>query len=270
MRHKEIIQAWAYEIVFQRSFLHLASLFAPEKIEGYQKTRIGSAGDGGYVMIDDFKDIDLALSLGIENNVDWDLDVVNRGIHVQQYDHSVHVSPAQHERLKFFKTKIVASSDDPDGISISTILREAKVAKEASVLLKIDIESDEWGVFDACSLEDLKKFSQILVEFHDFDKAKEGEWLKRAVRVMEKLKSLFGVYHIHANNWNSITFVGNVPFPEVLEVSFANRARYSFSESCELFPTPLDRPNNSLRADLYLGAFKYHVIDHPLYPPKKG
>ena len=63
--------------------------------------------------------------------------------------------------------------------------------------------------------------------------------------------------HVHGNNFMPLIAVGNVPFPEVLEVTFANRNRYDFEDSDEIFPTRLDQPNWPGGADLYLGQFKF-------------
>jgi len=260
MDHAEMVEM-AREITRQKPFLRLASLFSPRKVTGLQKIRVGTTYDGGYIMLDDFTEIELALSFGVETNADWDAEIARRRINVQQYDHSVDKSPIENEWVKFFKTKIVARSDGTDGTSIGAILDEANIQRDATVILKIDVEGDEWTIFEACSEGELARFSQVLVEFHGFSCGRDPAWLERATRVMEKLTSLFGVFHVHANNWAPMAAVGNVYFPEILEVSFASRKRYDFVENDELFPTRIDRPNNPLRPDLYLGAFKYSGID---------
>jgi hypothetical protein len=259
MDHNEMVEM-AREIMRQKPFLALASLFSPQKVEGFSKIRVGSDHDGGYIMLDDFSNIDLALSFGVDTNADWDVGVANRNVGVQQYDHTIDSAPIVHDRIKFFKNKIVAASADSSEVSIHSILEGAQITRDASVILKIDIESDEWPVFDACAVEDLKRFSQILVEFHNFAYSRDSVWLRRATRVMEKLASIFGVYHVHANNWCAMAAVGNVYFPDGLEVSFANRERYKLVEATELFPTPLDQANNPLKPDLYLGAFKFNQL----------
>ncbi len=259
MDHNDFVDL-ARDYARQKPFLQLASLFSPEKVVGYDKVRVGSEIDGGYVMLDDFADTDLALSFGVDINADWDVDVAGHGIAVQQYDHSVPRSPTDHPKVSFFKQMITANGEEEDSNSIPRILADARIRRDASVLLKIDIESAEWDVFDACPSSDLARFSQILVEFHDFDRATDPYWLMRASRVMKKLKDLFGVYHVHANNWTPMAVIGNVYFPGTLEVSFANKARYKFEQARELFPTRLDAPNNPLRPDLYLGAFQFQTI----------
>lgn len=259
MDHQEMVNL-ARDHARQKPFLRFASLFSPKKVVGVQKVRFGSECDGGYVMLDDFEGVSLALSFGVDINADWDMEVADRGVKVQQYDHSVHMPPAEHQNIKFFKQMITATGQEDESQSINQILRDARVTEDASVILKIDIESAEWDVLDACSVEDLSKFSQILIELHDIDRAVDPYWLLRATKVISKIRSLFDVYHVHANNWSPMAVIGNVYFPSTLEVSFANSKRYQFESTDELFPTELDRPNNPLRPDLYLGAFQYKVL----------
>jgi hypothetical protein len=128
------------------------------------------------------------------------------------------------------------------------------------VLLKIDIEGSEWEVFDATPVEAFKKFDQIVCEFHYFGAIIEDSWYERAQRVLKKLDSVFGVVHVHANNHGPWIFPANVPFPHVLEVTFANRAQYRLEDSTEIFPTEFDSPNKPDWPDLFLGDFHFRGL----------
>lgn len=259
MDHNEMVNL-ARDHARQKPFLELASLFSPQKVVGFSKIRTGSESDGGYVMLDDFADTDLALSFGVDINADWDVEIADRGIRVQQYDHSVPQSPVDHPHISFYRQMITPSGQEPDSASIHGIFAEAGINRDASVLLKIDIESAEWDVLDQCDEADLRRFSQILIEMHNFDYAVDPYWMMRATRVMKKIRRNFGVFHVHANNWSPMAVIGNVHFPATLEISFANVARYQFEPTDELFPTRLDAPNNPLRPDLYLGSFQYRPL----------
>jgi hypothetical protein len=238
-------------------FLRLAALFEPKRVLGFRKIRLGSAADGGYVMLDDFAEIDLAVSFGIDTNADWDLAVARRGIAVQQFDHTVDRPPVSHCLLHFNSKRVVGLRRGRNDVSINSILVDAGTLRDASVILKCDIEGTEWPVFRDCAPQDLRRFAQIIVEFHDFSRAFEDAWLHTAVSAMSNLRADFDVFHVHGNNWRPMVLAGDDLFPDVLEVSFANRRRYSFAASDELFPTPLDTPNNPERPDLYLGEFRF-------------
>lgn len=234
----------------------LAHLLTPQRAVGESKVRLGNAGDGGYVSLDTGDRIRYALSLGVENDDSWDMDCVNRGMRVYQYDYSIDRAPHQHELAEFHKKRIgPAKTDDEE--SITSILEAYSLTEDSSVILKIDIEGSEWDVFDATPIEALKKFDQIICEFHYFGAITDDAWYGRARRVLEKLNTAFGVVHVHANNHGPWVFPANVPFPHVLEVTYANRGQYQLEDSNEIFPTELDMPNRSDWPDLFLGDFRF-------------
>jgi hypothetical protein len=73
----------------------------------------------------------------------------------------------------------------------------------------------------------------------------------------KKLSDAYAVVHVHANNMGGFSNVANVIFPNVLEMTFANRSLYSFSETDEIFPGPLDAPNDPNCPDIHLGSFRF-------------
>jgi len=78
----------------------------PRKICDFQKIRVGRNFDGGYVMVDDFNEVDAALSFGIADDASWDLEIAKRGIPVHQFDHTIEKSPVDDPGITFHKTKI--------------------------------------------------------------------------------------------------------------------------------------------------------------------
>jgi Methyltransferase FkbM domain len=241
----------------QNAFLELAHRFSPRSARGHRKIKVGNPHDGGFVMLDDFEGIGRAFSLGVGWDVTWDLEIAERGIPVYAFDHTVASAPATHPNLHFFRRKIAAQPKE-DEESLETLLEKYGANNpEPGAILKMDIEGDEWAVFDASECDQLRRFSQIVCEFHFFSQAIHRSWRERAIAVMEKITRSFQVVHVHGNNFMPLIAVGNVPFPEVLEVTFASKERYIFEDSHETFPTSIDKPNWSRVADLYLGQFKF-------------
>lgn len=239
----------------QRSVLELLSYFTPRKVIGYTKTRVGRARDGGYIMVDDFEGVTAAISAGIADEVSWDEDIAGRGIEVYQFDHSVDGPPIGNDRFHFFKRRI-ASATTAESENINSCLARIPISHKR-LILKIDIEGAEWEIFDGATYDDLQRLSQIVVEFHGFSKVANGNWRQRAARTMAKLRSMFEVVHVHGNNFAPLHVVANVPLPDVVEVTFANRSMYQFGENEEVFPTSFDRPNNEHRADIFLGFMRF-------------
>lgn len=123
------------------------------------------------------------------------------------------------------------------------------------MLLKLDIEGDEWPVLDATSEQDISQFRQIVAEFHGFHCLPDSVFEQRMSRVAEKLNRNFFVCHVHANNHGGMVLYGGIPIPRTLELTFANRKVYEPIECREIFPTTLDAPCDPSSADYRLGSF---------------
>jgi tetratricopeptide (TPR) repeat protein len=239
----------------QRSILLFARMLVPKKTLGFEKRRVGRDRDGGYVLIDDFSQIDAALSFGIKDDASWDLDVAQRHIPVHQFDHTIDCAPVKHPLIEFHKLRI-AEADAPDTACLDTLVGKL-LANSQRALLKIDIEGDEWGMLAAASPRSFIAFTQIACEFHELGRLTNPVWYGRFFAVIEKLKEEFEVVHVHGNNYMPFMCMANVLLPATLEVTFASRRHYRFGETNEIFPTPLDRPNFPDAPDLHLGTFKF-------------
>jgi hypothetical protein len=250
----------------QAAIINLLSYLTPRRSVRFRKIRLGCNGDGGYVLLDDFTDVSAALSFGIAAGCSWDTAIAEHGIDVYQYDHTVDGPPTANARFRFFKKEIAAVSSDQSGdrwgrryvYTESLGYALAKLPSTAErVILKIDIDGGEWGIFDTATSEELARFVQIVGEFHHFDNAADPAWHDRARRVLAKLRSVFDVVHVHGNNNAPLNVIANVPVPSVFELTFVNKAVYECQETDEIFPTPLDQPNWDGRPDIFLGGMRY-------------
>ena len=234
----------------------LLRLLKPHRAEGFQKARFGSPYDGGYVMIDDFANIAAAFSFGVGGDVNWDVAVAERGVPVFQFDHTVDGPPLAHPAFRFEKAQIV-SKPTLGGYTIDELVQRYGKG-EGSLILKIDIEADEWAVLDSASAEALSCFAQIMGEFHFLKNALiEPDWYELALRVFRKITAKFALVHVHANNQHGLHNVANLMVPNLVEFTFANRLRYRLSGSGEEFPGQFDAPNNPGLPELLLGQFLY-------------
>jgi hypothetical protein len=237
----------------QRAVLDFLSLFTPRSVVGVGKVRVGNrTGDGGYVMLDDFEGVVGALSAGIGDDVSWDQEIADRGIDVYQFDHTVAGPPLAHERFSFFRRKISPEATDTSE-SIKSVIDKVRDV-EGRLILKIDVEGAEWEAFDAIVTADLRRIAQLVGEFHGFSNAANSNWRDRAMRVLTKLNDVFQIVHLHGNNWSPLNVIANVPFPDVIELTFANRSMYQFQDEIEIYPTSIDRPNHPDRPDIFLGS----------------
>jgi hypothetical protein len=240
----------------QEEILTILRLLEPKKANGYAKVRVGTNGDGGYVQLDDLKGISHALSFGVADNDDWDLAMAKAGIPVEQFDHSVKRAPSNHPLLRFHR-KMISINAAAETATISDLVGEHSKFIAPDLILKMDIEDGEWDVFDNAPEVILAKFAQIVCEFHNLSYLANSIFRARAHRVFEKLNKYFAAVHVHGNNCCGLVNVCNIPLPDLLEVTFASRARYSFVESDETFPTALDAPNCPNIANIMLGTFRF-------------
>jgi tetratricopeptide (TPR) repeat protein len=239
-----------------RQILETLRLLEPRRAVGFEKIRLGSAADGGYVQLDDLGNISRALSLGVSTDDNWDVVLALKGIAVDQYDHSIASAPTSHRLLNFNRKKISAVGSD-DSVSLAEVVARHGRSDATDLILKIDIEGDEWDVFDQADGETLARFAQIICEFHHLFQLRDERFHARARRVFSKLADHFCVVHVHANNYGAVSRVSGKAIPDTLEVSYASRARYTFETADEEFPTPLDGASNPLREDIKLGTFRF-------------
>ncbi len=242
--------------VSQSEVLSLLGLVQPMRADNQTKRRVGSEHDGGYVMLDDFAGINTALSLGILDNDDWDIEIANKGIAVRQYDFSIEKAPTQHENMVFFPLKI-GTIDDEGNRTVETIVRGLPASKAQNLLLKMDIEGSEWDVFLATSPATMKRFRQIVCEFHFVERIWDRSVFGLVQAVFSKLATTHQCVHIHANNYGKLANVANVPVPQFLELTFASRDTYTFSANTGVFPSAEDRPNCPGVADIFLGSASF-------------
>jgi hypothetical protein len=266
-RHTQKLRALAASTVARERIMKLGSLLAPQQAVGKSKVRLGSKYDGGYICLDDFCGIATAFSLGIGKSDEWEIAVAERGIVVHQFDHSIDSPPHVHPNCHFHRKRIVPRHDGTSAVeTIAHLVEQNARGGDSSLILKIDIENDEWQVFAETTRGHLARFSQIICEFHFFSAVTEDVWYQRALHVLEKLNRDFAVVHVHGNNVAPWANVGSVPFPELLEVTYASRKRYKFEPSQEVFPTCLDAPNDATTPDMFLGRFVFQSVGAPSSP----
>lgn len=236
-----------------RAFLRLLK---PKAVVGFEKKRIGSLADGGYVMIDDFADVTHALSAGIGDDVSWDLDMARRGIKVIQLDHTVAGPPSRHENFDFRPQKVIGDSGEEQGATLVDLI--GKVGAEPGRLIcKMDIEGGEWQALAATPVASLQVVRQVVIEFHRLRHFVDPDWRAAAEGVLRKLTTSHQCVHVHGNNAVEGIMIGGIPFPDIFEATFVLRSAYRFSASDETFPTPIDRPNLPQRADTFIGTMDY-------------
>lgn len=227
-------------------------LLRPYDPKWIKKIRIGGKEDGGYVMVDPGFG-GMAFSFGVSNYSPWDLEMAERGFKVYQFDGTIDSPTEKHENLIFSKLNITGKDIAKEGtINLKGILDKFNLHKSKDIILQIDIEGFEWEFFDSISDEDLKRFSQIIVEFHGMlNYSKLGFYKK----IFEKLNKYHQPIHFHYNNCGEILLINNFIVSSLFEVSFLRKDNNKFKPSLDIYPTELDAPCVSRLAELHIGQF---------------
>jgi hypothetical protein len=241
-----------------RGILEILRMLRPHRIEGVSKIRLGRPFDGGYIMLNKLDGIEAAYSLGINDDVSWDLDIAARDIPVFQYDPTINSLPQRSNLFSWRKIGIKGRHEPGYGMTtISKIIRANKHSRSTNLIVKCDIERDEWEVFANLEPNVIAQFSQIVVEMHNFERITIKNFAELARAAVSNLTANHRVVHVHGNNYQPMVTVGNVTVPCILEVTLARVDQGKFLLSEEIFPTDIDMPCYPGVPDLYLGEFCY-------------
>jgi hypothetical protein len=208
--------------------------------------RFGNKFDGGYVMCHDFSETDAMLSLGVGNDVTFDSEMSKLVSKIHLYDHTVDDIPSPVHNALFWKEAI--GYVEKGAVTLEEALTRLNPA--ASVILKMDIEGNEWEVL--ANTVSLESFKQIVIEFHGLHNLTSIEHFVRMTSTFQKLHAIHAPIHLHANNYAPAAVIGNCLVPDVIEVTYLNRANYNMHP---IEPSPgseFDNPNSPLLPEIAL------------------
>jgi hypothetical protein len=239
----------------------LPNILKPFKSVKQNLVRVGPKKDGGYVLdkriISKTKTI---VTCGL--NDDWEFEKsylkLSPSTKIIAYDHTVNRSFWKNRFKKdflalilfkklsylkiidvfkfidyklFFKDrnihhikKVVLNKINKHQVSIKEILHNKK-----DIILKIDIEGDEYKILDIINKES-NKINFLIIELHkilpNFNKIKK--FLSR---------SNFKIIHLHGNNYGGIDKHGN---PNVIEFSLINYKKFKVNKNRSINEYPID------------------------------
>ena len=211
----------------------------------FPKIRMGSDGDGGYVIVDNGLETYTGLvAMGIcdDNNFEREFQQQSN-CYVQQYDYSIDEPPSEIPNSDFFKVKVESDGD---------IVKSDKLGDKK--FLKMDIEGSEW---DLLPTMDLQQYEQIACEIHFLGGFK--------VDALEHLTKHHTIVHVHGNSSVHQLFCfindnGNIGFlPQLLELTLLRKDLGEFNPNKTWYPTPLDQSCDNDRPDMDLRM-------HPFLP----
>ena len=241
--------------------------------------RLGRSHDGGYVVDSEIiKQCNILITFGLGPDWSFELDYMkkNKEIEIYVYDHTVSSYPYIKEVIKYFrrlitfratfesvanrvkyllnyksflnskninyfKEKITSPIKNKIDTDVDKVF--SRVDKSGDVVLKCDIDGDEYKIIDGI-LKYSSRIKMLIVEFHLVDKNEENFY-----NSIKKIKDYFEIIHIHGNNHFSNLDSG---LPCILEITLINK-KYAPKnpEHINHFPIKgLDYPSNPYKEDL--------------------
>jgi Methyltransferase FkbM domain len=209
--------------------------------------RVGSADDGGYLVPDDFKGVEICFSPGVALQSDFELAMAQRGITSFMADYSVD-GPAIANPLFHFEKKFLGPLETETHTTLESWVNR-NAASKSDFILQMDIEDSEYDVLLSTPRETLQKFRIMTIEFHRFRKLFTKISLKKLNAIFDKLLQDFIIVHNHPNNHARVIKYRGLTIPLLTEMTFLRKDRVRNATPTMTFPHPLDQPNVKYKAD---------------------
>ena len=207
----------------------------------HELVRVGSAGDGGYLLPKDFDGISAVFSPGVADVAEFESHFIALGIPCFLVDHTVDKPPIVNELIFFERIKLGVQTEP--GVSTSLADWVKLKAPEGDLILQIDIEGSEYEALLSAPPEVLNRFRHIIVEFHDFGWIASKFGARIIGATLEKLQKNHVPVHAHPNNCCPPLKTKGLQIPNVVEVTFTRRDRVRADAEFSELPHHLDVPN---------------------------
>jgi hypothetical protein len=212
--------------------------------------RLGGAGDGGYLVPDDFDGIGACFSPGVSAIANFELAMAEKDIPSYMADYSVDGPPLKHPSFDFEKKFLGVTNDDIYITLGDWIARKAQ--NPFDLILQMDIEGAEYAVLLDVPEEVLRRFRILVIEFHGLNRLAANAGFELIEAVFIRLAKHFDIVHIHPNNCSTVLKYGEVEIPSVMEFTFLRKDRNEAVGHAAEFPHVLDEKNMSDRPDVVL------------------
>ncbi len=230
-----------------------------ELLEVYRfdnKKRLGFMEDGGYVIgvLDGV--YDCYISAGVAGEESFSMDFINRHrmdeTNSFAFDGTISDYPYHYtDKITFFRKNIGCVSNERH-----SNLKDL-VSRYDNIFLKMDIEGGEYPWLMSMEEMELKKFKQIVIEFHGItNNSYECDYMDK-VRCLQKLCKTHYIIHAHGNNYSEVLN----GIPDVIELTYVRKEYFMGvvpeKNVSELPDSRLDYPNYNARGDYDLNFYPF-------------
>jgi hypothetical protein len=200
----------------------LIKMITPEKYKP-KLIRIGSKYDGGYALAKYNKN-NILISGGISNNSDFESSICSRIFYGYLFDHTIKILNLSINNYAFYRKKIVVTKGDQYGVNLNDFISQID---SKSLILKLDIEGDEWNILSQFSTNNLLKCEQIVVEFHNVLEIYNTKKFDLYIKVLTKIRKNHKVINVNVNNYGASSMLFGEKISDVYEISFLRNDLYA-------------------------------------------
>jgi hypothetical protein len=201
----------------------------------FKKLRLGKNNDGGYI-IAEIPNVNYTTLLagGIENDISFEECFISKYPNVKcfAFDGTINNLPKNNSNITFIKKNIGFENSDK-----ITNLHDIINVNEC-IFVKMDIEGGEIPWIKSLSDEQMNKFEQIVMEFHNPFSDKE-------IDVFDKINKNHYLIHFHGNNCCGVRNHNGVFIPNVFECTYLHKKYFTKIPdlNTDLIPSNLDMKN---------------------------
>ena len=223
-------------------------ILLPRKIN-LELIRLGENGDGGYLLPNDLKNIDKCYSAGVGLLTKFEKDLEEKFlIYSNMLDFNDIDKRILPNNSKFLRKKLSLKNNDQE-ISINNWIEES----DKEIILKIDIEGDEYAILSNISEENLKKVRILVVELHGLRNLRSHIFLDLFEKIFSRLDTYFYPAHLHINNVSKVKKINKFKVPDMIEVTLIRKDRIKiFSNEFSKLPHALDQKTLSDKDEIFL------------------
>jgi hypothetical protein len=239
-----ILNYFGFGIYRKASLEKLSSLTEALRplITEYDLIRVGGESDGGYLIPNDLEGVDALFSPGTGGVAEFEAYFAERGFPCYLMDYSVSNPPLIHQKVDFTK-KYLGIKDYGNFKTLESWIYDKNIEGN-ELVLQMDIEGSEWDVIKYVSVETLKRFRILIIEFHGFAQRFDSDSsYEENINILNKILSEFLVLHTHINNCCDLNKVRKYALPDVIEITFLRKNRVKNITGYSRLPHHLDRDN---------------------------
>ena len=164
--------------------------------------------------------------------------------------------PFQNKRFHWKKIALTGKIEKENNMkTLNELIKENGHTNEKNMILKMDIEGEEWNIFSDISTDILTQFKYILIEFHFSDKIVE-----KYLKVFTKINLSHQIFHLHCNNAGTLIYFNDNIICSLLEISFIIKENNHFIDNNDFFPIKnIDYKNIYKKIDINLFLNMYQI-----------